>query len=107
MNAWLLLLLAGFCEIGFTSFLKLCDGFTNWKYVILFMIFASFSFGLLAFALRTIPLGSAYAIWTGIGAAGTAIIGMLFFKDPVSFGRIFFLVLLVGSIIGLKFVSAK
>ena len=107
MNPWIVIVIAGIFEVGFTTFLKLSDGFTNWKYVILFVISAAFSFGLLSYAMKSIPLGSAYAIWTGIGAAGTAIIGMIYFKDPVSFGRIAFLILLVGSIVGLKFVSAK
>jgi quaternary ammonium compound-resistance protein SugE len=61
---------------------------------------------LLSISLKTIPLGTAYAIWTGIGAAGTALIGMIFFKDPISAGRIVFLLLLIGSAAGLKMVSA-
>jgi quaternary ammonium compound-resistance protein SugE len=60
---------------------------------------------LLIKATQTIPLGTAYAVWTGIGAAGTVILGILFFKDPMTFWRIFFLLTLICSIIGLKFVS--
>ncbi len=107
MNAWIALLLAGVFEVGFTSFMKLSDNFTNWFYTGLFLVSASISFSLLSMSMKTIPLGTAYAIWTGIGAAGTAVIGMVFFKDPVSFGRIFFLLLLVGAIAGLKMVSTQ
>jgi quaternary ammonium compound-resistance protein SugE len=105
MNAWVALLLAGIFEIGFTSFMKLSEGFTKLIYTGLFFASGSVSFSLLSMAMKTIPLGTAYAIWTGIGAAGTALIGMIFFKDPVSFDRIFFLLLLIGSIAGLKMVS--
>jgi len=106
MNSWLYLFLAGFFEIGFTTFMKLSDGFTVIIYTIGFVICAALSFYLLNKALTTIPLGTAYAIWTGIGAFGTAVIGMVFFKDPVSFMRSVFLILLIGSIVGLKVVSA-
>lgn len=62
---------------------------------------------LLMKAIQTIPLGTAYAVWTGIGAAGTAIIGILIFKDPSNFWRLFFITLLIGSVLGLKLVSNK
>lgn len=107
MNAWVALLLAGVFEVGFTTFMKLSDDFTKWIYTGLFLISASISFSLLSMAMKTIPLGTAYAIWTGIGAAGTALIGIIYFKDPVSFGRIFFLILLIGSVAGLKMVSTQ
>jgi quaternary ammonium compound-resistance protein SugE len=106
MNAWVALVLAGVFEIGFTSFLKLSEDFTKWLYTGLFLVSATISFSLLSISLKTIPLGTAYAIWTGIGAAGTALIGMIFFKDPISAGRIVFLLLLIGSAAGLKMVSA-
>jgi quaternary ammonium compound-resistance protein SugE len=105
MNGWLILLLAGFFEVGFTTFMKLSDGFTRWGYVALFAISAILSFSCLAQAMKTIPLGTAYAVWTGIGAAGTALIGILIFKDPSSTGRVIFLMALVASIVGLKFFS--
>jgi quaternary ammonium compound-resistance protein SugE len=107
MNAWVALFLAGVFEIGFTTFMKLSDNFTKWIYTGLFFVSAYISFSLLSTAIKTIPLGTAYAIWTGIGAAGTAMIGILFFKDPVTFGRIFFLLLLIGSVAGLKMVSTQ
>ena len=105
MNAWLALLLAGICEIGFTTSMKLSDGFTKWIFVLPLIVSAAMSFWFLSIAMKTIPLGTAYAIWTGIGAAGTAAIGMIIFEDPSSFGRVIFLTLLITSIIGLKAVD--
>ncbi len=64
------------------------------------------SFWLLSLSMKTIPLGTAYAVWTGIGAFGTALVGIFFFNDPSSFWRMFFLLTLVASIVGLKLVSA-
>jgi quaternary ammonium compound-resistance protein SugE len=87
--------------------MKLSEGFTIVLYTAGFVICAALSFYLLNKALVNIPLGTAYAVWTGIGAFGTAIIGMIFFKDPVSLMRGLFLVLLIGSILGLKMVSAE
>ncbi len=103
--AWIFLLVAGFFEIGFTTCLKLSDGFTKPAPSVGFVAFAAVSFGLLTVAMKSIPLGTAYAVWTGIGAAGTAVIGFAFFKDPISFGRVFFITVLVASIVGLKLVS--
>lgn len=87
--------------------MKLPEGFTQIKYIIGFLVFASLSFLFLNKAVVQIPLGTAYAVWTGIGAFGTALIGMIFFKDPISYIRIFFLILLISSIFGLKLVSIK
>lgn len=105
MNAWFLLFFAGIFEIGFTTFMKLSEGFTKWVYISLFLVSVVLSFSFLAEAMKTIPIGTAYAVWSGIGALGTAVVGMVFFKDPVSLARIFFLALLVISILGLKLVS--
>ncbi|MCS6989052.1 MAG: multidrug efflux SMR transporter [Chloroherpetonaceae bacterium] len=105
--AWLLLIFAGLCEVGFTTALKLSDGFSNWRYVALFLLFAGASFLSLAKAAQEIPIGTAYAVWTGIGAFGTAIVGIAFFKESADFLRVAFLVLLIGSIIGLKLVSTE
>jgi quaternary ammonium compound-resistance protein SugE len=104
---WLLLILAGICEVGFATALKLSEGFSKWTYTAVFVIFATASFSLLAKAIETIPIGIGYAIWTGIGTFGTAIIGILFFKESVNFWKIFFLVILISSIIGLKLVSKE
>lgn len=101
-SAWLYLLTAGLFEVGFTTCLKkLADGFSM-LYLVGFLICSAISFGLLTYSMREIPLGTAYAVWTGIGAVGTALVGIFFFKDPVSTARLVFLLLLVGSIVGLK-----
>lgn len=104
--AWLILILAGLFEVGFTTCLKLSDNFRNVGWAVGFLICATLSFYCLNKAAQDIPLGTAYAVWTGIGAAGTVITGMIFFREPSDFWRSFFIVLLVGSVIGLKAVSA-
>lgn len=105
MNSWFLLSLAGLFEVGFTTCMKLSNGFSQSTYTLGFLICAGLSFLFLNKAINQIPLGTAYAVWTGIGAFGTAIIGMIFFKDPISLIRVLLLVILIASIIGLKFVS--
>ena len=105
LDPWIYLLSAGVFEMGFTSFMKLSNGFKNWTYDVCFSACALLSFGLLNLATREMSLGTAYAVWTGIGAFGTAAVGILFFKDPMTFWRVVFLSTLIGSIIGLKFVS--
>ncbi|MFZ0219152.1 MAG: multidrug efflux SMR transporter [Candidatus Aquirickettsiella sp.] len=107
MNPWLILVVAGLFEVGFTTCMKLSEGFSQIKYTLGFLFFATFSLLLLNKAIAQIPLGTAYAVWTGIGAFGTALIGMLFFKDPLSLVRIIFLTLLIGSILGLKLASSR
>jgi quaternary ammonium compound-resistance protein SugE len=105
LNPWVYLISAGAFEIGFTTFMKLSSGFERWTFNILFAVCALLSFGLLNLSTREIPLGTAYAVWTGIGAFGTALAGILFFKDPTNLWRVLFLTTLIGSIIGLKFFS--
>lgn len=104
--AWLILIIAGCFEVGFTTCLKLSNNFTNVKWSIGFFICITLSFMLLNKAIQTIPLGTGYAVWTGIGAVGTVLIGMFFFKEPTDFWRLFFIFSLIGSIIGLKLISA-
>ena len=104
--AWTYLFLAGLFEIGFTTCLKLSDSFTKWLPSLLFTLFAAMSFWLLTKAIAHIPLGTAYAVWTGIGAFGTAMVGIFFFHEPVTTLRIVLLLVLIGSIIGLKLASA-
>ncbi|WP_442592012.1 DMT family transporter [Pedobacter sp. AW31-3R] len=99
---WIFLILAGLLEIGFTTSMKLSNGFSNLKWVACFIICIILSFLLINKATETIPLGTAYAIWTGIGAAGTVIVGAFFFNEPLSFIRIFFISTLIASVIGLK-----
>jgi quaternary ammonium compound-resistance protein SugE len=99
---WLYLLIAGLFEVGFTTFLKLSEGFTKpWPSVV-FLICSALSFWFLTLAMDTIPLGTAYAVWTATGAFGTALIGIIFYSDPVTFWRLFFLAVLVAAVIGLK-----
>ncbi len=102
---WIYLIVAGVFEVGFTTCLKLSDGFSKLWWTLGFLVLMTASLGMLTIATREIPLGTAYAVWTGIGAAGTAIVGILWFKDPLTAGRLIFLTLLIGSVIGLKWVS--
>jgi quaternary ammonium compound-resistance protein SugE len=105
MMAWLYLGLAGLFEIGFTTAMRFI-GQTWWSWsALLFLISAALSFHFLTLAIQTIPLGTAYAVWTGIGAFGTALLGIVLFKEPVDALRLFFLITLIGSIIGLKLAS--
>ena len=103
--SWLYLLLAGLFEIGFTTCLKLSESFSRLWPSLGFLLSAVASFWLLTRAIQTIPLGTAYAVWTGIGAFGTALIGILVFGEPATTMRLVFLTLLIGSIIGLNLVS--
>ena len=105
--AWAYLILAGLFEVGFTTSLKFSEGFTRLAPSLAFLVTSGLSFWLLTRALQTIPLGTAYAVWTGLGAVGTAIVGILLFKDPATFGRLFSLALIVASVIGLKLVSSE
>ena len=102
---WLYLVLAGLFEVGFTTSLKYCEGFTKLIPSITFLICSALSFWLLTRSLRTIPLGTAYAVWTGIGAFGTAMIGIALFKESADLWRVVFLFALIGSIVGLKLVT--
>jgi len=103
--SWIFLILASLCEIAFAGSLKQTNNFTNTKWTIVFIFFYILSIVLLNKAIQKIPIGTAYAVWTGIGAAGTVVLGILYFKEPVHFWRIFFLCTLILSIVGLKFVS--
>lgn len=103
--SWVYLIVAGLFEVGFTTCLKLSDSFSKPWPSLGFLLCAALSFWLLTKATQTIPLGTAYAVWTGIGAFGTAVIGIWAFGEPATAMRLAFLVLLIGSIIGLKLVS--
>ena len=105
--SWFYLVSAGIFEIGFTTCLKFSDNFSRLMPTLGFLFFSILSFWLLSLAMRTISLGTAYAVWTGIGAFGTALVGMFFFNDPATLWRLFFLFLLVVSVVGLKLVSAN
>ncbi len=103
--AWLYLILGGLFEVGFTTCLGLSNNFRHAGWTVAFLISVTLSMILLGKAAQTIPLGTAYAVWTGIGAVGTVLVGMVLFKEPADFWRLFFIVLLIGSIMGLKAVS--
>lgn len=106
--AWIFLILGGLFEVGFTSCLgkvKATTGIESVGWFLGFLVSVSLSMYLLYKASLTLPMGTAYAVWAGIGAVGTVLMGILFFKDTVDFWRIFFLITLIGSIVGLKFVS--
>jgi quaternary ammonium compound-resistance protein SugE len=99
---WIYLILAGLFEVGFATSLGLSKGFTKLLPSISFVVCAILSFWLLTKAMESIPIGTAYAVWTGIGAVGTVLIGMIFLKESTDFWRIFFILTLIGSIVGLK-----
>lgn len=106
--AWVILLIAGAFEVAMTSCLGKCkdaEGMTLALWIAAFIVCACISMGLLAKATQTLPLGTAYAVWTGIGAIGTVVVGILWFKEPAGVARLFFLGTLIASIIGLKLVS--
>src|SRR6187399_864112 len=105
---WIILIIAGLFEVGFAACLgkaKEASGSTATLWFVGFLICLSLSMVLLYKATQTLPIGTAYAVWTGIGAVGTVLMGIFFFKDPATFWRIFFITTLIGSIIGLKAVS--
>ena len=104
--AWFYLIVAGLLEVGFTTSLKLSDNFSNKGWAALFFVSISLSFYFLNKAIQQIPIGTAYAVWTGIGAVGTVLVGIMLFKEPSDFWRLFFIFLLIGSILGLKFVAS-
>lgn len=105
--AWIYLLIAGMTEIVWAIGLKLADGFTNLAPSLVTLVFIIISFLLFAIAMKTIPIGTAYAVFTGIGAAGTAILGIWLFNENASLEKLLFLSLLLFGIIGLKVLDEK
>lgn len=104
-SAWIMLLFAGLLEICWATGLKYSEGFTRLYPSIFTIITLSGSMYLLAKSSQTLPLGTAYAVWVGIGAIGAVVLGVLIFKEPISLGKGIFFCLLITSIIGLKFSS--
>lgn len=105
---WIILVIAGLFEVAFAFCLgkaKTSSGNEMYLWYVGFLVTLSFSMGLLIKATQTLPIGTAYAVWTGIGAIGTVMVGILVFKEPATIWRLFFLTTLIGSIIGLKAVS--
>ena len=106
---WILLIIGGLFEVGFATCLgkaKETSGVTASIWLVGFLICLTISMVLLYKATQTLPIGTAYAVWTGIGAVGTVLVGIFVFKEPADFWRIFFITTLISSIIGLKFVSS-
>lgn len=102
MNNWIILILAGFFEIGWAIGLKYTEGFTRlWPTVgtVLAMVI---SLGLLGISMKSLPVGTAYAIWVGVGAVGTALLGIVLLGEPANAGRLLSLALILAGIIGLK-----
>jgi quaternary ammonium compound-resistance protein SugE len=104
--AWILLCIGGLFEVGFTTCLRHVDGFRNVPWTIGFLVSVTLSMGLLELAARTIPMGTAYAVWGGIGAAGTALVGIWWFGEPINSVRILLLLALIGCIVGLRLTAA-
>lgn len=105
---WIILIIAGFFEVAFAACLGKAKEATGSAYMLWmggFLVCLTISMVLLYKATQTLPIGTAYAVWTGIGAVGTVLIGIFFFKEPADFWRVFFIVTLIASIIGLKLVS--
>lgn len=100
--SWFYLIIAGLCEIAWAFGLKYSDGFTNTVPTILTLVGIIFSFYLFSKSIKDIPIGTAYAVFTGIGAAGTVIIGMIFLNESASFIKIVFVITLLSGILGLK-----
>ena len=100
--AWFYLILGGLFEVGFTTALRYVDGFRNAPWTLAFLISVTLSMGLLEYAARTIPMGTAYAVWGGIGAVGTVLVGMAFFDEPTTTIRLLLILAIVAAIAGLR-----
>jgi len=100
--AWIWLIIGGLFEVGFTTCLRYVDGFRNMPWTLGFLASVTLSMGLLEFASRSIPMGTAYAVWGGIGALGTVIVGMIWFGEPTTPVRIVLIFAAVLCIAGLK-----
>jgi quaternary ammonium compound-resistance protein SugE len=100
--AWLILILGGLFEVGFTTALRFVDNFRNVPWTLAFLASVTMSMGLLQIAARTIPMGTAYAVWGGIGAVGTVLVGMIFFDEPTTLIRLLLILAIVAAIAGLK-----
>ena len=102
---WLLLLLAGLFEVAWAIGLKYTDGFSRPLPTLLTLFAMGVSVLLLAMAVKQLPLGTAYAVWTGIGAVGTALMGIWLFNEPATLARVLCLLLIIGGILGLKLIG--
>ncbi|MBP3384395.1 MAG: multidrug efflux SMR transporter [Firmicutes bacterium] len=99
---WIVLILASFCELGFTVCMKLSDGFKNRKYTILTFVISALGIFLLGQAVKTLPLGIAYAVWTGLGTLFTVTFGIFFFKESRDWKKLLFMGMVLAGVIGLR-----
>jgi quaternary ammonium compound-resistance protein SugE len=99
---WFWLILGGLFEVGFTTALRFVDGFRNLPWTLAFLASVALSMGLLEYAARSIPMGTAYAVWGGIGAVGTVIVGIAFFGEPSGLIRTLLILAIVATIAGLR-----
>jgi quaternary ammonium compound-resistance protein SugE len=104
--AWLWLIIGGLFEVGFTTTLRFVDGFRNMPWTAAFLACVAVSMGLLEYAARTIPMGTAYAVWGGIGAVGTVIVGIIWFQEPSSIVRVALIFTIVAAIAGLRITAS-
>ncbi|MGO4542209.1 DMT family transporter [Paenibacillus sp. 2TAB19] len=102
---WLFLIMAGIFEMFGVVLINTFNQARNWKPLLLLIVSFGLSFLLLSLAMKTLPMGTAYAVWTGIGASGGAVLGMLIYKEPRSFLRLLCIGVVLGSAIGLKLVA--
>lgn len=105
--AWIELVIAGGLEVLWSTFMKLSEGFTKLWPTVWTVLGMLVSFFFLSRAVHTLPMGTAYAVWTGIGALGAVLVGILLFREPVTAPRLLFMALLLIGIIGLKITSAE
>jgi len=105
MLAWVYLFVAIGLEVIGTVSLKFSNGFTDWRFSVLTLVVYGLSFWVLSLTLRVIPIGTAYAVWAGLGTAAIAIIGLVFFKEPMTAMKGIFLLMIIGGVVGLKVVS--
>ena len=105
--AWVLLLVAGLLEIVWSISMKASHGFTKHHFTAITLVTAWLSFWLLGLALRQLPVGTAYAVWTGIGAVGAAVLGIVIFGESLSVARVGCIALIVCGILGLKFLGGE
>ncbi|MCW8039947.1 MULTISPECIES: quaternary ammonium compound efflux SMR transporter SugE [Acinetobacter] len=104
--AWVLLLVAGFLEVVWAYFMKVSDGFSKFVPSVLTIVFMIASFALLSYAMKTLPLGTAYTVWTGIGAVGSFAVGILFLGEPASAMRMLAAVLIISGLVLMKLSSS-
>ena len=105
--AWIVLFVAGLLEVGWAIGLKYTEGFTRLAPSVLTLVSMVGSVALLGLALKTLPIGTAYAVWTGIGAVGTALLGIALFDEPATVARLACIGLIVAGIVGLKLVTGS